>query len=556
MRSNRLESCIELRAGEFLIWPRCDLGLTMCAARYRFWASPILTLLLATSVAIGPATAGASVSLIGLRAEYRENPLGIDVKQPRLSWRLESDTRGTVQAAYEIRVALSDEELKRGLDLIWDSGRVVSGESIQRAYTGPPLLSRRRYYWRVRVWDERGVVSEWSAPAWWEMGLLSQSDWTATWIEPALSSSLVPLLRRDFTLHGAVERARVYVTSHGLYQLFVNGQRVGNEELTPGFTSYGKRLQYQTYDVTDLLRKGRNAFGALLGQGWYSGVLMTGEHWSNEPNRYGDRTALLVQLEVTYVDGSSERVVSDQAWKASTGPILMSGIYAGETYDARLEHTGWSSPRFLDGAWSAVKIKADSKDTLVAQSGPPVRRVEHIVPTRIIHTAAGQTIVDMGQNMVGWVRLSVQGTAGTTVTLRCAEVLDAKGNLYTANLRSAAQTLRYTLKGGGVEVYEPHFTYQGFRYVSVDGYPGALKIQDIVGIVVHSDIGYTGEFETSNALLNKLQHNIEWGKKQTSSTFRPTAHSAMSVLGGLAMHRCLQRRQPSTQTSRDSLRNG
>ncbi|MGH9760998.1 MAG: family 78 glycoside hydrolase catalytic domain, partial [Blastocatellia bacterium] len=286
-------------------------------------------------------------------------------------------------------------------------------------------------------------------------------------------------------------------------------QRVGDQLFTPGWTSYNKRLQYQTFDVTGLLKTGDNALGVLVGDGWYRGPLT----WDMRRNIYGDRVALLMQIVVKYKDGREETVSTDQSWKTSTGPILMSEIYDGETYDARLEKPGWTSPGFADGDWSAVKIGDFPKDDLVAPAGPPVRRIQEIRPVKVFKTPAGATVADMGQNMVGWVRLKVQGAAGTTVTLHHAEVLDKQGNFYTANLRKAKETVRYTLKGGGVETFEPHFTFQGFRYVAVEGYPGDVTPDSLTGIVIHSDMPPTSEFETSNRLVNQLQHNIIWGQK-------------------------------------------
>jgi alpha-L-rhamnosidase len=317
------------------------------------------------------------------------------------------------------------------------------------------------------------------------------------------------MLRREFKLAGAVARARAYVTSHGLYELHLNGQRVGDELFTPGWTSYNKRLQYQTYDVTSLLKPGANAFGVQLGNGWYRGDLA----WEGRRNIYGDRLGLLLQLQVTYKDGREELVLSDGQWKASTGPILMSEIYNGETYDARLEKPGWSAPGFDDRQWSAVKTAEGRKDDLITPAGPPVRRIQELVPVRIFKTPGGDTVADFGQNMVGWVRLKVQGPAGTTLTLRHAEVLDNDGNFYTANLRKAKATLQYTLKGAGVETFEPHFTFFGFRYVAVAGFPGELTKDALTGIVVHSQMRPAGEFETSKPLVNQLQHNIVWGQK-------------------------------------------
>jgi len=448
-----------------------------------------------------------------LRTEYKENPLGIDARKPRLSWQLVSSARGVRQSAYEIRVARTEAAVRGGHDLVWTSGRVASEESTQRGYEGPALGSGQRYYWQVRVWDGAGTASPWSSSGYWEMGLLEPSDWKASWIEPDLpedpkTSGPAPMLRRAFKLTGIVARARAYVTSHGLYELHLNGQRVGDQLFTPGWTSFNKRLQYQTYDVTSFLKKGDNAVGVLLGNGWYRGDLPGGRR-----NVYGDRLGLLLQIEVAYKDGRRQMVGSDGSWKAATGPILMSEIYHGETYDARLERSGWTGPGFDDGEWSGVKTVEHRKDDLIAPAGPPVRRIETVRPVKIFKTPTGDTVVDLGQNMVGWLQLKVQGPAGATVTLRHAEVLDKEGNFYTANLRVAKQTLRYTLRGGGPETFEPHFTFFGFRYVAVEGYPGELSPESLTGVVIHSDMAPSGALETSSPLVNQLQHNIQWGQK-------------------------------------------
>ncbi|HEX7070077.1 MAG TPA: glycoside hydrolase family 78 protein, partial [Rhodothermales bacterium] len=370
------------------------------------------------------------------------------------------------------------------------------------------------YFWQVRIWDDQGTASRWSDPAFFETGLLSPEDWSAEWIEPGVdedprASNPAPMLRRAFTLDGDVAQARLYATARGLYEVEINGRRVGDWLLTPGWTSYDHRIQYQTYDVTEYLRDGDNAIGAWLGDGWYRGRL----GWENARNNYGTRLAFLGQLEITYTDGRRETIATDASWKSATGPILISDLYDGEVYDARMEAEGWSTAGFDDSAWKPVRLSTDPAPTLVAQIGPPVRAIQELRPIEKFTTPEGDLVFDMGQNMVGHVRLRVSGPAGTRVTLRHAEVLDSDGNFYTDNLRTARQEVVYVLKGDGEELHEPRFTFQGFRYVAVEGYPGDPPLDAITGIVVHSDVKPTSTFETSNPLINQLHHNIVWGQK-------------------------------------------
>lgn len=456
----------------------------------------------------------ASLSPTYLRCEYKVNPIGIDIVKPRLSWHLISEKRAIKQSAYQIQVALSSEALAKEKALLWDSGKVASDQSIHVEYAGPQLHSLQRYFWRLRVWDDEDKASQWSDSNFWEMGLLSADDWQAAWIQADLQedtqkSNPAPMLRKEFELEKTVKRARLYITSLGLYEAEINGRRVGDQLFTPGWTSYDNRLQYQTYDVTALLKEGSNAVGVTLGDGWYRGRM----GWEEGRNIYGKKLALLLQLNVEYADGSTEMVGTDNTWRTATGPILYSDIYDGEHYDARLEKKGWSMANFDDKNWSGVNVIEHKKSILVAPEGPPVRRTGEVKPTKILQTPAGETIFDMGQNMVGWVKLRAQGSAGTTVTLKHAEVLDKDGNLYTGNLRSAAQIVKYTLRGNGVEIFEPHFTFQGFRYVAVEGFPGRLSLDALRGIVIHSDMNPTGTFSCSDSMLNQLQKNIQWGQR-------------------------------------------
>ncbi|HEY0829288.1 MAG TPA: family 78 glycoside hydrolase catalytic domain [Bacilli bacterium] len=379
---------------------------------------------------------------------------------------------------------------------------------------GPGLQSRTRYYYRIRVWDQQGRTSEWSETAYWETAFLGTDEWVADWITADMSADKTKsepayLLRKSFSIQGTVAKARIYATSLGVYELHLNGGRVGDALLTPGWTSYNKRLQYQTYDVTSLLQDGGNAVGVILGSGWYKATL----GWKGEKSLFGDIKAALLQLHITYEDGSEVVIASDSSWKAETGAILISEIYYGESYDARLEKAGWNCADYGDEAWRVVTLLDHTKETLVAQENLPTRVIQTIKPVSVFTTPAGDTVLDMGQNMVGWIHFQVKGSPGHKITLQHAEVLDKDGNIYLGNLRSAKQTIEYICKGGSQESYEPHFTFQGFRYVKVEGYPGELSLDNFRGRVIHTDMEPTGSFECSDPLINQLQSNIVWGQK-------------------------------------------
>ena len=445
-----------------------------------------------------------------LRCEYRENPLGLDVQVPRVSWQIHAEERSWLQAAYQIQVSL-----EVGFNsLVWDSGKVLSAQSLHVELTSLTPQASQRYYYQVQVWNDQDEITEWSESAYFEMGLLTVSNWKAEWISAPLQqfpldSEASPLLRRTFSIDRAIKSARIYATSLGLYELQLNGQRVGNQYFSPGWTSYKHRLQYQTYDVIDLLTNGDNALGATLGAGWYKGNLA----WEGQKNIFGNRTALLLQLHITYMDGTEEKIFSNEQWRVSTSPILMSELYHGETYDARLEKTNWSTAQYDDIGWYAAEVIVHSKTILVAQENEPVRIIEEVQPIELITTPAGETVIDFGQNMVGWVRFTIQGSASQEVSIQHAEVLDQTGNFYTENLRAAKQTNHYILKGEGKETYEPHFSFQGFRFVKLIGFTEDVKLVDFTGIVLHSDMEPTGTFQCSDPLINQLQHNILWGQK-------------------------------------------
>jgi alpha-L-rhamnosidase len=390
---------------------------------------------------------------------------------------------------------------------------MLSSQSINIPYTGPTLQSGKKYTWQVRIWDEKGTLSAWSANAFWQMGLLKSDDWKAEWIGPGYKEDTMirpsPLLRKTFKTNKTTRSATVYITAHGLYEAWINGQRIGDSWFTPGWTNYDKRFQYQAYDVTELLRKGDNTIGVTLGDGWYRGIF---GQW-NYPNNYGTDASLLLQLIIEYTDGMADTVISDPTWKSSTGPIRYADLYNGEIYDAQQEKKGWASPGYNDKDWTGVSIKDFPKNDLIATTSPPVREKEYFRPAKIFTSPKGEQIIDFGQNMAGWVRFKVRGKAGDTIKLSHAEVLDKAGNFFTGNLREAKAQDIYILSGTNEETFAPHFTFHGFRYVKVEGYPAPINSDDFEAIALYSDLSQTGSFICSNLALNQLQHNITWSQK-------------------------------------------
>jgi alpha-L-rhamnosidase len=447
----------------------------------------------------------AQTKVTNLLCENLINPIGIDAAQPGFSWQLVSDKRNTMQTAYEIH-ALD------GKKTTWSSGKILSDSSVHVRYKGDALQPGKKYSWQVRVWDNDGKASAWSAPAFWQMGLLQPSDWNAKWIEAASADTInriTPLLRKAFHLAKKIQNATAFITAHGLYEACINGKKIGDSYLTPGWTSYNKRLQYQTYDVTALLQNGANAVGMMLGNGWYRGYLA----WGGNKDVYGKNLGLLFQLEIIYDDGTKETIVSDDSWKSSTGNILYSEIYNGEINDARKEKINWCNADYSDAAWHAVIVKDYDKSILVATQNEPVKKHETFKPVNILVTPKGEQVIDFGQNLVGFVELKIKGSAGDTIIISHAEVLDKSGNFYTENLRAAKEQDVYILKGNGEEYFEPHFTFQGFRYIKVEGFPGKLLPEDFTAVALYSDMQPTGNFSCSNPLINQLQHNIQWGQK-------------------------------------------
>lgn len=528
------------------------------AATRRAWSSgaPICAVLLVSVLGAStvPAHSEAGASLIPsrLRTEYRSNPLGIDSPEPRLSWVLEPADQGLrslAQTAYRIRVASRPELLQGDASDLWDSGKVVSSATLHVAYRGRPLVSGERAYWNVEVWDQDGVSSGPSEAAWWEMGLFREEDWAAAWIKGArptpeseeawYGENPAPLLRKEFELEQkAVERARVYVTGLGYYELRLNGERVGDHVLDPGWTDYDERVLYAVYDVTRHVRPGANALGLELGNGWYNPLPLKifGRWQLRETLATGDPKAIL-RLVVEYTDGSSRSVVTDASWKTADGPVVKNNIYLGEVYDARDEQPGWDLPGFDDASWRPVREATPPRGALRAQDAPPIKIMRSIDPVALWEQSPGVYLFDMGENFAGWVTLRVQGAPGDRVVLRFGERLHETGELdvltsamtqiknwdavrrrdWKAVLagpfwnqgpfrpETAWQGDTYILKGEGVESYTPRFTWHGFRYVEMRGYPGAPSLESLRGHVLYSSVDDAGVFASSNELLNRIQ---------------------------------------------------
>jgi len=453
----------------------------------------------------------AQVKLQNLLTENLVNPVGIDVQQPRFSWQLISDQKNVSQTAYEIIVS-------SGKGTMWKSGKVTSDQSVHVPYAGTALQSGKKYTWEVRVWDNNSKPSSWSEPAFFQTAFLNPSDpiaigWKAKWIEAGFAEKdsmnrPAQYFRKQFSTNKKVSSATAYITAHGMYEAQINGKRVGDQYLTPGWTSYNKRLQYQVYDVTNLLTNGNNAIGVAIGTGWYRGFLA----WAGNKNIYGKKAGVLFQLDITYSDGSTVSIISDETWKSSTGSIRYSEIYHGETIDAREEKTGWSTAGYNDAGWSGVTVQNYPNEILLATYNEPVKKHETFKPLKIFTTPKGEKVIDFGQNLVGWVIVKAKGNAGDKITIRHAEVLDKAGNFYTDNLRVANATATYFLSGKGDEIFEPHFTFYGFRYIKIEGV-NEIKPENFTAVALYSDMKLTGAFTSSNPLINQLQHNIQWGQR-------------------------------------------
>ncbi|MBI4580657.1 MAG: glycoside hydrolase family 78 protein [Planctomycetes bacterium] len=480
----------------------------------------------------------ADVAATHLRCEYLVSPLAVDTPQPRLSWEVQSADRGVQQTAYQILAAGSRDALANDRADLWDTGKVASRETAQVIYAGKPLRSGQSVLWKVRLWTDGGGSSAWSQPATWRVGLLDPDVLKAKWIgDPTpppegddLPARPSPMLRKAFRIDKQVQRAVATVSALGLYETRLNGQRVSESLLAPEWTDYHTRVQYQTYDVTTLLRAGDNVVAATLGDGWYAGRIGISQIVGKDAKlraHYGKRLRFLMQMDVEYADGSSESLITDGTWKATTdGPIRKACILDGEVYDAGREMDGWDYPGFNDAAWTPVDVQDKIDAQLVAQPNEPIRITQEIEARAVAEPRPGVYVFDFGQNLAGWCRIKVRGAAGTTITLRHAEVLDPDGKIYRDNLRmkplggqlGARQENQFILRGKGLEIYEPHFTYHGFRFVEVTGLPAKPPLEFITARHFHSNTPPAGEFSCSSPLLNKLMQNTVW-------THRDNMHS-------------------------------
>lgn len=441
-----------------------------------------------------------------LLCEYRLNPLGIDTPRPRFSWRISTPRRGSYQKAYQILVARTLEALQSDTGDMWDSGKVEGRASTNIPYAGEPLQSRTRYYWKVRVWNEEGFPSSYSAPAWFETAFLAQEEWEkSVWITApvVLEKPSAPMFRKEFFLEKKPIRARAYISGLGYCELRINGGKVGDHVLDPAWTDYTKRVLYTTYDVTSSLREGLNAIGVILGNGWfaYSQTMMH------------PLPQFILQLYITLENGVEKCITSGRDfWVTVNGPVLENSVYNGETYDARLEKPGWDMPgyRMDPSEWFPSIIAEPPGGIMVSQILEPIKVIKDIEPVDITSPKPGIHVFDFGQNFSGWARLTVWGPRGTKVTMRFAELLYEDGTVNQENLRTARATDAYILRGEGVEIYEPRFTYHGFRYVQVEGFPGEPTRENVIGRVVRSSVEQVGNFRCSNKILNKIQQNAFW----------------------------------------------
>ena len=452
-----------------------------------------------------------------LKCEMLSNPIGIDVTKPRLSWQLNSEKRDTRQVSYQIIVASTADRLAKNDGDLWNSGKINADQSILVPYAGKSLGSRQECFWKVKVWTNHSE-EDWSEPAHFTVGLLKPEDWKAKWIglDKAFSWDSVTkfsrlsarYFRKEFS-GSQVKRATVYISGLGLYELYVNGKKIGDQVLSPSPTDYSKTILYNTHDVTNELKEGKNVIGTILGNGRF--FTMRQNYKPQKWHTFGF-PKMLLQLEIVYANGSKQTIVSDGSWKVTAdGPIRANNEYDGEEYDATKELTGWNNKGYDDGKWLAAQLVKSPGGMMRAGMNENMKVMDVIHPVSIKKVSADKYILDMGQNMAGWIKMNVHGKAGDKVKLRFAESLQPNGELYVANLRDALVTDVYTLNGNAKESWSPRFVFHGFRFVEITGYPGTPTVNDFAGEVVYDEMKSIGSFETSNNILNQIHKNAWWG---------------------------------------------
>ena len=478
-------------------------------------------------------TPGSNLRITESKCQSRINPVGIGSQQPTFSWITESGERNDKQSAYQIIVADNQRDIKNGQGNIWDSGKIESAKSHGIEYEGKSLLSNQKYYWKVRVWNGNGKSSDYSNTATFVTAMLNSNEWQAHWIGEGISKDpdnengyyMEPvkvdengdslkyngnslLLRKQINLSKPIKSAMVNICGLGIYELSVNGEKVGSKVLNPAKTNYEKIVLYDTYDITDFLKEDKNALGIMLGNGWFNPIP---KWWSWRMQWYGEKRAML-QMKVTFEDGTTQMFITDKAWKITEGPVQHHCIYDGETYDATKKIVGWNAPDFDDSSWANAKEISAPKGELMVQEMPAIKKTEVLKPVSVTYPEEGLALVDFGQNFPGWIKIKLHGTTGDSIVFRYAEQ-EKDGMLdVTSNLRAIAKDI-YISKGEGDETYEPRFTYHGFQFVEVSGLDYQLSENDIEGIVVHSAVEPNATFECSNESINKIHKAVLWSQK-------------------------------------------
>lgn len=474
-----------------------------------------------------------------LTCEFTRNPLGIGTSTPRFGWTLLSGERNQHQTAFEILVSESLSAIGNFKGEVWTTGQVVGADNRNIDYNGSPLKPFTRYYWVVRTYDNDRRPGAWSSPAWFETAMLNPADWKARWIgdgsrqferdEDFYGEDRMPLFRKEFTVRKRILQARLYVAGIGYHEAYVNGKKTGDHVLDPGWTPYKKEVLYITHDITASLRQGKNVTAFMLGNGWWNPLPLRlfGRFNLRDVQETG-RPCVRAEIHIDYADGSRETIMTDETWQTAPGPVVRNSVYLGEHYDARLEQANWNRAGRVESNWRAAVETTGPSGELYAQMQPPIRTTRIVRPVRISELKPGVFIADMGQNFAGVARINVRGRAGTKITLRYGEALHADGTLnYLTtvaghikemwNLRggpgappTAWQEDSYTLKGDALETWSPRFTFHGFRYVEISGWPGKPAITDIEGLRMNSDLQPAGEFSCSNEMFNQLHQTIQW----------------------------------------------